>query len=1045
MAAEDRILKILLQLRADVADSAKVTGALKEIEVQAVKTSAAVSGAGQPASLFNKQPGFQGYTVAEQAQIAALISGTKVEAAGLATNFGMAGVNLARAKQEAIVLMREIAAGNIRASTLSSLLGSMGTAFTISGIAAYSLYQILDSAAHKSLLLAQETRKQTDELVRQLTTWNELAQAASDFGDVIKLGEKIEPELTKASQKLEEFRNKELGAFKLLADSIASQWSGIPGYGPHPFQEGKDKQTDSQASALRSLTVEAAAWIETAQQAADAWQNLKLGPLDDAITKQGALVDEAKAKYAALGAEVHKLAVGNLDDTGTAKLVADLKKLDETGKNIELQTKRLDELTKTATKLSTETDKVAEALKKIDLGELNNPQKLEDFSTQILGIQARLLELGVAAESPNEALEKSKTITAEVRQEVIKLIAEWAKLLGLIVQTNQAEEDDARKAKIEAINVMLREHATLLMKIREQQQLINANPFLSADDKQKLTAVSMIAELAELKAAIADTEKELSKIGLDPAKQAQLQADLKKDQFEFKLLTEKVRGMSFGGQIGADLVTWVNSFGTAAHQVAGIITNVLGTAIDGIAQATTGLILGTESYKQAWNQAAASVIQSIVKVVVQFIAGQIAMFVIRQIFGKQEQTTANQAAVESAAAWAPAAISASIASEGSAAGLGVAAYIAALAVGDAAAIGIASAGAGAGGGGGGYKKGGYTGAGHEDEIAGPAHKGEFYFSKSETESIGLRNLYAMKHAAPHFGDGGPVLPTDREWTEPGILPGNLGDYSGPSYGGDPSGAGMVSPYLFDPATGEPIVQVNWRGQGSAPYWNQPATSPGAGSPFGGGIAGGAGAGSPFGGAAGGAGFGIGGQSLYTSSMDYATKAFLLGGGYVGSPNRMPVSDSGRTHFDPRFSIGHIGEEGFIVRTPTMHLKPFGHGADGLRIPGPASKADNILAWLSTGERVIPAERNILFEKKFGFDWDRKLAIERPHFAAGGVAGGSSSSRSSVSASSVRPVVNVALFDDPKKALKWLDSQEGEKIFMDMINRNRHDLALPATQ
>jgi hypothetical protein len=121
--------------------------------------------------------------------------------------------------------------------------------------------------------------------------------------------------------------------------------------------------------------------------------------------------------------------------------------------------------------------------------------------------------------------------------------------------------------------------------------------------------------------------------------------------------------------------------------------------------------------------------------VLQFIAGQIAMFVIRQIFGRQEKNTANQAAVESAAAWAPAAISASIASEGSAAGLGVAAYVAALAVGDAAAIGIAAGGAGSGGGG--YAKGGVTGSGPSLAMVGEEGP-EFVFTHKATRNIGSR-------------------------------------------------------------------------------------------------------------------------------------------------------------------------------------------------------------------------------------------------------------------------------------------------------------------
>ena len=51
----------------------------------------------------------------------------------------------------------------------------------------------------------------------------------------------------------------------------------------------------------------------------------------------------------------------------------------------------------------------------------------------------------------------------------------------------------------------------------------------------------------------------------------------------------------------------------------------------------------------------------------------------------------------------------------------------------------------------GFKNGGYTGDGPADEVAGPAHRGEFYFTKKQTAAIGKDKLYAM---ARNAGRGG---------------------------------------------------------------------------------------------------------------------------------------------------------------------------------------------------------------------------------------------------------------------------------------------------
>lgn len=89
-------------------------------------------------------------------------------------------------------------------------------------------------------------------------------------------------------------------------------------------------------------------------------------------------------------------------------------------------------------------------------------------------------------------------------------------------------------------------------------------------------------------------------------------------------------------------------------------------------------------------------------------------------------TTQAAAAATTAAAWTPAAIVSSIGSFGAAAAIGLAAVIAALAFS------------------GGFRKGGYTGGGGVDDIAGVVHGKEFVFDAESTSRIGVANLEAMR-------------------------------------------------------------------------------------------------------------------------------------------------------------------------------------------------------------------------------------------------------------------------------------------------------------
>jgi hypothetical protein len=185
----------------------------------------------------------------------------------------------------------------------------------------------------------------------------------------------------------------------------------------------------------------------------------------------------------------------------------------------------------------------------------------------------------------------------------------------------------------------------------------------------------------------------------------------------------------------------------------------------------------------------------------------------------------------------------------------------------------------------------------------------------------------------------------------------------------------------------------------------------------------------------------------------------------GNPNSPGQGDEGLSRFlsgvwqlDPEGGFSQVGFSSNARRpTHTLINSPegiaaynawamsLGRHADGTRIPGPASRADNILAWLSTGERVIPAERNIALERRFGFDWDRKLDVAMPRLASGGRIGSQSSDVGGQRGASGKPM-KLIVVADAKAAAREAQSDPGYEVrVVDIINRNRHELALGAVE
>lgn len=205
---------------------------------------------------------------------------------------------------------------------------------------------------------------------------------------------------------------------------------------------------------------------------------------------------------------------------------------------------------------------------------------------------------------------------------------------------------------------------------------------------------------------------------------------------------------SFRQQFRDTITDLEDQWGSAAQQMANSFREVFNGAISSISNGITGLIMGTQTWGQALLNIGMNIIQSIIQAIVQMGVRWVMTQIMMSVAGKAIQASMIAAnapiAMASAAMWAGPATLATIASYGAAA----AAAPAFITASQAAVMASSVVGAA------GFKAGGYTGDGDPNAVAGPAHKGEFYFTAPQTKAIGVENLQTMARSATAGGGWG---------------------------------------------------------------------------------------------------------------------------------------------------------------------------------------------------------------------------------------------------------------------------------------------------
>jgi hypothetical protein len=359
-----------------------------------------------------------------------LVMADEADAVAKAQGGLAAGVNLGKARSEAIILSRELATGTVNARTLSSLLGSLGTTLTVAGVAAYGIYKTVVDMAEAQVKVNEEIDKETEKLVAQGIQWGKLAKSATSVGDLQGLGDKIETELKAVSANMVDYRNKEITGWQKFTDYISSQVSAIPGHGASPYADAL-KSGQEQSEQLVQLAVKTAnANIDAAQKSKAAWEKDQLGSLPEAIKKYADQIEDLKQK---------QQSVDRSTDGG-------VKKWSEYNGQIVEATKRHDELSTRQQKAASESAKLGEEINKVAFSQLDKPGQLESLNKDIGDVQKKLREMGVDAADPAAAF---KDGTNQSSLAIQRLAAEWAKLLanrGSVEKLINQSESDAAKA-----------------------------------------------------------------------------------------------------------------------------------------------------------------------------------------------------------------------------------------------------------------------------------------------------------------------------------------------------------------------------------------------------------------------------------------------------------------------------------------------------------------------------------------------------------------------------------------------------------------------
>jgi hypothetical protein len=410
--------------------------------------------------------------ITEEAALGAAGVTGKAATEGIAAGSLLAGANLTRARQEALVLVRELQTGGNVTRTFGSLLGSLGVPLTIAGLAGVALWKAIKSSNEDTNKLIGETKQLGDELGSVAKKWQESARAALGSEDVRKIAESAVPELDRIHAKVLQIQQEELDWFQKITDAgrnaLVQASTFTRGEGFSAGDRGKvyknqlDQIKANAAAQEEAARAEAARDIERAERFKALFEQRKTQPVDQSASEISKTIDDLRTKQAAL----------NKDAADYAQKYSDL------GKDIEQNEKQL--------RVLIDLDKERAAI--LD----DQKTKQEKITDELQRIQTLLKAIGVDAKTPGEVFEIGAAKAGALGAEIRKLARDLANLQN---QAKEAADTALARASAQVKAVIANEQAAA--KARAEGNERDAD--LYAKSASKFAETANPAELANLR------------------------------------------------------------------------------------------------------------------------------------------------------------------------------------------------------------------------------------------------------------------------------------------------------------------------------------------------------------------------------------------------------------------------------------------------------------------------------------------------------------------------------------------------------------------
>lgn len=300
---------------------------------------------------------------------------------------------------------------------------------------------------------------------------------------------------------------------------------------------------------------------------------------------------------------------------------------------------------------------------------------------------------------------------------------------------------DEVKAGQAALNDQIAQGEITLQGYNRALARVETSPFLTNEQKRQARISALTAENAQIAQQIANLEKLRGTPGVDSAALTAQQRQLgdRATNNEAQIAAAQPLGVAGGAMAG--MVDYLNQVPTLAERARASVLSIADAMENGISTSLTGLINQTMTWTQALANIGTSVVQAIIQAFINMAAQWITQQIVMAIFGQAMRLSQIAAilpvSAAIAAAWAPAATAASIATLGGAAIEGAAMAKTAI---------VASAV--------GFAEGGYTGAGGKYDVAGIVHRGEFVLPADVTSALGTEALYGLMNATRFPSSGG---------------------------------------------------------------------------------------------------------------------------------------------------------------------------------------------------------------------------------------------------------------------------------------------------